>query len=179
MSVGEGMGSRVCMRKIHYRALLIVGIVLIGASAGAHAKDAPLKSRGSTLPVVLPTVDSSSDRVAERAPPSSVGEFDFISPEVIERARQRITARASVDPLRSRGAQESDNGQYGRVVAAKLPLPNTVIARTIERIGYACGAVASARALEGNEPGAYKVTCTSGQSYQARPLHGRYHFRRW
>lgn len=173
------MDSTVCMRKNHYGVLVILGAVLIGASAGVYAEDAPLKSSGSTLSVMLPAVNSSSDGVAERAPPSSVGEPDFISPEVIERARQRIRARASVDPLRSRGGQDADNGQHARAIAAKLPLPNTVIARTIERIGYACGAVASATALEGHEPGAYKVTCTSGQSYQARPLHGRYHFRRW
>jgi hypothetical protein len=61
-------------------------------------------------------------------------------------------------------------------VAASLPLPNNVIARTIERIGYSCGDVVSATAVEG---GAYKVACSSGQSYQARPVRGRYHFRRW
>lgn len=179
MGVGEAMNSSVCMRRIHDGALVILGGVLIGVSVGAHAQDAPLKSRGSTLPVVLPAVNSSLDRVAEPAAPSSVGEPDFVSPEVIERARKRIRARTSVDPLRSRGAQDADNGRHASVIAAKLPLPNTVIARTIERIGYACGAVASVTALEGDEPGAYKVKCTSGQSYQARPLHGRYHFRRW
>ena len=67
-------------------ALAVLGAVLMGASAGAYAQDTPLKSPGSTLPVVLPAVNSSSDGVAERAPPSSVGEPDFISPEVIERA---------------------------------------------------------------------------------------------
>lgn len=64
-------------------------------------------------------------------------------------------------------------------VAATLPLPNRVIARTIERIGYACGQVASTAPVEGGAPGVFKVTCTSGQSYQARPVRGRYRFRRW
>ena len=50
--------------------------------------------------------------------------------------------------------------------AAALPLPGPVIARTIERIGYSCGKVASSSAVEG---GVYKVTCTSGASYQATP----------
>jgi hypothetical protein len=62
-------------------------------------------------------------------------------------------------------------------VAASLPLPKSVIARTIDRIGYACGSVASATAVDGTE-GVYKINCTSGQSYQASPVHGRYHFRR-
>jgi hypothetical protein len=54
-----------------------------------------------------------------------------------------------------------------------------VIARTIHRIGYSCGDVASATAVDGQAPGVYKITCTSGQSYQAKPVRGRYHFRRW
>jgi hypothetical protein len=63
------------------------------------------------------------------------------------------------------------------IVQASLPLPKSVIARTIGRIGYACGQVASATAVEG-APGTFKVTCTSGHSYQAAPVRGRYHFRR-
>lgn len=61
--------------------------------------------------------------------------------------------------------------------AAKLPLPKAVIARTIGRIGYACGQVASATAVEGSA-GVFTVTCTSGDSYRAAPVRGRYHFRR-
>lgn len=59
---------------------------------------------------------------------------------------------------------------------AKMPLPNSVIARTIGRIGYPCGQVASTAALDG--AGVFKVTCTSGHSYRAAPVGGRYHFRR-
>ena len=58
-----------------------------------------------------------------------------------------------------------------------MPLPNKVVARTIERIGYSCGAVASASAVEGRA-GVYNVTCTSGRSYQAKPVNGRYRFKR-
>ena len=59
---------------------------------------------------------------------------------------------------------------------AKMPLPNSVIARTTGRIGYPCGQVASTTALEG--AGVFKVTCTSGHSYRAAPVHGRYRFKR-
>ncbi len=62
--------------------------------------------------------------------------------------------------------------------AAKMPLPNAVIARTIARIGYPCGQVASTAAVEGGAPGVFNVTCTSGHSYRASPVRGRYHFRR-
>ena len=58
---------------------------------------------------------------------------------------------------------------------ASLPLPNSVVARTIGRIGYPCGQVATASAMGG---GAFKVTCTSGHSYRAAPVRGRYRFRR-
>jgi hypothetical protein len=63
-------------------------------------------------------------------------------------------------------------------VAAALPLSNRVIARTIDRIGYSCGAVVSASAVEGAPSGVYRVTCSSGRTYEASPVHGRYRFRR-
>ena len=62
--------------------------------------------------------------------------------------------------------------------SAKMPLPNSVIASTIGRIGYPCGQVASATPAEGAAPGVFKVTCTSGHSYRATPVNGRYRFRR-
>lgn len=64
------------------------------------------------------------------------------------------------------------------IASAGLPLAGKLMARTIERIGYACGEVASATPVDGRA-GAYKVTCTSGDTYRAAPQHGRYHFRRW
>lgn len=62
--------------------------------------------------------------------------------------------------------------------AAKMPLPNSVIASTIGRIGYPCGQVASTAAMDGAARGVFKVTCTSGHSYRAAPVNGRYRFRR-
>lgn len=73
---------------------------------------------------------------------------------------------AAVDPLAPQPA------------AAKLPLSNAVVARTIDRIGYRCGEVASTAAVDGAAPGTFSVTCSSGQTYQAAPSHGRYRFRR-
>jgi hypothetical protein len=62
-------------------------------------------------------------------------------------------------------------------IAASMPLPNSVIARTIQRIGYSCGGVTSTAAVDG-EAGVFTVTCSSGQAYKATPLRGRYHFHR-
>jgi hypothetical protein len=60
---------------------------------------------------------------------------------------------------------------------AAMPLPNRTIARTLARIGYPCGDIASTTPAGG--AGVFKVTCTSGHSYRAAPVRGRYHFRRW
>jgi hypothetical protein len=64
-------------------------------------------------------------------------------------------------------------------VAAILPISNAAVARTLRRVGYACGRVVSAAAAEGGAPGVYKVTCASGHSYRAAPVRGRYRFSRW
>ena len=60
--------------------------------------------------------------------------------------------------------------------AVSAPLSNATIAHTIGRIGYACGRVVSTSAIEG--AGAFKVTCSSGDSYRAAPVRGHYHFKR-
>ena len=57
-----------------------------------------------------------------------------------------------------------------------MPLSDATVARTIQRIGYSCGKVSSTSAGDG--AGVFTVTCTSGQAFQARPVRGRYHFRR-
>ena len=61
--------------------------------------------------------------------------------------------------------------------AAAMPLPNRVVARTIERIGYSCGQVVSTVPADG-AAGVYTVSCSSGQSYRASPINGRYRFKR-
>ena len=86
---------------------------------------------------------------------------------------------AADDPLAPAPAVEAsaDTSTAAAVQTdAKMPLPNATVARTIERIGYACGSVSSVMADAG--PGAFKVTCSSGDSYRAAPKNGRYHFRR-
>ena len=84
-------------------------------------------------------------------------------------------AAPEVAGAESVGDQSVADARAAPAVEASLPLPKAVIARTIERIGYRCGDVAAATAAG---PGAYKITCTSGQSYQATPVRGRYRFRR-
>jgi curved DNA-binding protein CbpA len=61
--------------------------------------------------------------------------------------------------------------------AERLPLASSTIARTIERIGYGCGRVVSETAVEGSA-GVFTITCSSGDTYRAAPVRGRYRFRR-
>lgn len=89
----------------------------------------------------------------------------------------RSVDRGTAENAAERTAQPGAESASAQAVATGLPLSNSTIARTIERIGYACGEVAST--IAAGAPGAYKVTCTSGQSYQATPVNGRYRFRRW
>jgi hypothetical protein len=99
------------------------------------------------------------------------------SPEVKVAEEQAAAVAPPVDSAPEAATTEPAVAQAPAVAtAASLPLPNAVIARTIQRIGYACGQVASSTASE--TPGVFTVTCTSGHSYQATPVRGRYHFRR-
>ena len=84
---------------------------------------------------------------------------------------------AAADPLGPTPVQPSQELVNAAVKAASMPLPNRTIARTIERIGYACGEVAATDAVAG-QAGVFTISCTSGQSFQAKPVSGRYRFKR-
>jgi hypothetical protein len=157
---------------------LLVGVIVVGAWAGtiaggdveaAQAEQAapPALATPKPLPAnAAPATDAADPDVARApsgqrhrslaepaAPPGEGGELDKSTPQAAS-ASDDFSATAT---------------------NAKLPLPNQLIARTIDRIGFACGAVASGVAAG---PGAFTVTCTSGDSYQATRVGGRYRFRR-
>lgn len=71
-----------------------------------------------------------------------------------------------------------EDGATEQATVAALPISDKAIARIIERIGYACGAVDSTAPIDGAGAGVFKVSCTSGDAYRAAPIRGRYHFRR-
>lgn len=101
------------------------------------------------------------------------------TPLQIDLADAPSTGAAQIEPAQPQSTateQTSEEFPYVHVKPRTMPLPNPVIARTIGRIGYPCGQVASTTA--GGAPGVFKVTCTSGHSYRAAPVRGRYHFRR-
>ena len=55
-----------------------------------------------------------------------------------------------------------------------LPLPNAVIVRTIEKIGFPCGSIVSSSRMDGSSD--YRINCSSGASYRASNRTGRYRF---
>lgn len=180
---------------------------LAGSSAmdsGSSAKPKASVGRPRSAAPVLASTHSSSTPIAEGADLGTVRQQPASAP--VQRARpvrHRLepvsgtpAAAASADSTPA-SEQVADNGPgataapvtadssaappaaVATIASADLPLAGKLMARTIERIGYACGDVASATAVEGGGAGVYKVTCTSGDTYRAAPQHGRYHFRRW
>lgn len=84
-------------------------------------------------------------------------------------ARESIAQATSAEPLALDDSSPAP-------VAASMPLSDATVARTIQRIGYSCGQVAST--VPGEGAGVFTVTCSSGETFQAKPQRGRYHFRR-
>lgn len=178
------------------RPAIIVGVpvaavVLIGAVLGWQA------GKGEEQPQVTTALPPAKPRPATAmASPPAASEPAYsvaeVQPHRFPRAAVRIKhSRAAPTPSEDPLAAQPEPSQVADSVAepvavaqapavetaAAMPLPRAVIARTIHRIGYACGEVASTSAVEGAR-GVYYVTCSSGATYQAKPVRGRYHFRR-
>jgi hypothetical protein len=158
---------------------VVLAVAAIGAWAGIQAgNDAAAETPARAVTVAVPRA----------APPVAVAP-DLTQPEPPRRVRalplRRAPARTAravaeaqpvADPAPSEGSAVADPLAPEPAAAPSLPLSHAAIARTIGRIGYACGQVASTSAIEGG--GAFKVTCTSGDSYRAAPVRGRYRFKR-
>ena len=166
---------------------LFGGVAVLGAALGLYASRGidPAQAQDVatvTLPegsqaaapdpvVAMPAQEASEPKAAPRraAKPRRVAS----APEPAEVEEQRAEDVPDI-PSEQIAALTSEAAS----VPAALPLPNSVVARTIERIGYPCGTVASTSNVDGAD-GVFKVTCTSGAAYKATPVRGRYHFRRW
>jgi hypothetical protein len=172
---------------------LVVGVGLLGGLAGVVAGGAArdsvtvavpapkpaAKAVDPQLPIAASLVETppqpvrADAAVARAARSRAVPQPGFAEKELVDLSQASDAAAAPTTQLAD---ATSEQPVAASVVPASLPLPKAVIARTIDRIGYSCGEVASATPAEGQ--GAFKITCTSGQSYQAAPVRGRYHFRR-
>ena len=179
-------------------AMIAAGAIL-GAWAGPNAEEAvePASARpGVTM--ALPEAKPSADALADEAPAPA---FAVNALRTRQPARPNV-AVAEADALPAPAAGDVTPSPTTRTqtslaqveeaiadipaaqapetapVQASLPLPNRVIARTIHQIGYSCGNVSSSTAVD-SAAGVFKVTCSSGQSYRAAPVNGRYRFKRW
>jgi hypothetical protein len=167
---------------------LFAGVALVGAGLGLYAsRDVePAQAEAAARPVapkpIAPAVEPPT--VIEPA----VNEAQSMVPRQPKPAATRIRRTVPAQPVmaESQVADEIPDLPTEQVVAqtapapdsaATMPMSNAAIARVIGRIGYACGSVTSTTAVEGS-PGVFSVTCSSGDSYRAAPVRGRYHFRR-
>jgi hypothetical protein len=168
----------------------IAAVVLLGAIAGSRAGKGEDQQESVTAP--LPPAKPRAAKVSAAPPPEQ--SFAETQPRWQPRTAARLKRRSiqppsgpAEDPLAAQPEQiqvadaTTDPAPAAEAPAverpAAMPLPNAAVARTLNRIGYKCGQVASTSAVEGAR-GVYTVNCTSGASYQAKPVRGRYHFRR-
>jgi hypothetical protein len=185
-------------RTIAIAGSLILAVGIIGAWAGSEAgQDAqevkPKAAVTMRVPTATPAQVQAEPAAAEAPPPL------YAQPEARPRALPQralpAVAATPAEPAQAPDRTVAEQNRFARdsiaqateaeplaleappaVVAASLPLSDATVARTIQRIGYSCGKVAST--VAGEAAGVFTVTCTSGQSFQARPVRGRYHFRR-
>ena len=155
--------------------------------SGIGEASQPEEATSAPLPTAKPPATPATQEIAPAAAPI-VPEVRLDRPRpAIAPARRIERAPAAPQPAAieaQQQADESDPGLSEPSVAeppapptTSMPLPNRVVARTIDRIGYSCGSVAATAPVE-SAPGVYTVTCSSGQSYRASPVNGRYRFRR-
>ena len=142
----------------------------------AAANSTPQKRASSSL-AMLPSN-------AEAGPSKPVRAQQFAETAVSEAAAATSALdgsadqSASVTPAVQSADELAPDPASVTAAAASMPLANATVARTIQRIGYACGRVTSTSPVDG-AAGVFRISCSSGDSYQATPVRGRYHFRRW
>ena len=197
----EQPAQRAWRRPAIVMAALIGGVGVVGAWAGSIAGNetdqeqvtvAVPRAKPQAAPVAVPAAQSPVEAAARRDAPLALSALRAKRPHAAAKAAASADRLAEVgqslhqyyETTGADGSPEIAVVEKAAVetaptetIAASMPLSNATIARTIGRIGYACGEVASTSAVEGSG-GVFKVTCTSGHSYQAKPVHGRYRFRR-
>jgi hypothetical protein len=179
----------------------VLAVIMIGAWAGLEAGDPGDAGQAKAeLSTALPKARPVTSAAAAEPAPSETEAVPQRRPLAFASLRTRH-ARPAIKPAATEASPPAHHNYYettgadgtpeiavadepaatgttrAEATPASMPLPNRVVARTIQKIGYPCGAVASTSAVDG-APGVFNVTCTSGHSYRAAPVHGRYRFRR-
>jgi outer membrane biosynthesis protein TonB len=148
------------------------------------------------LPPALPVeagnvTDTSQNAVAEvplKEPTEELAPPAKPEPKVEEPEPPRPEAKAPKPPEAAKPEPapavapepEAAPTEKPKPTSVKLPLSNDRIASTIQRIGYACGSVSSIDEVDGSDTEkAYKITCSSGDTYRGTNRSGHMRFRKW
>ena len=185
---------------------LIVGAGLVGGIAGVSATGPSSPEEDASVSTSLPTpsaylkgsapsrdFDAEAEaqvRAENEAAARRVAALDrkvdrlIIPPELQAETPKpaALVANAKPEPAATATAAAVDplapEPETPPAVAARMPLPNATIARTIEKIGYPCGNVSSIAPVDAGG-GVFKVSCSSGHASRAAPTAGRYRFKKW
>ncbi len=175
-----------CLRGRWSTCLVAVPLLLLGSCGSATEEE---NAAQASVTVDLPAAQPSNNGLAPvqaNEPETAVEAPVEPSVPTAEAATEEAGANESIT-VANRAEEQSASEETPAPAepdpqpstAAGLPLPNSVVARTIDRIGFRCGRVQSVTPVPDAAPGIYKVTCSSGLSYQASPVNGRYRFRKW
>jgi hypothetical protein len=157
------------------------------ASCGSGTDDHKAPQPGASVTVDLPEPSAPAvDRAETNAATAGVEATATIGADAAPEKKSEAPAatpekpeRKPAPPKKPLAAPAVEEGKEVErpAEAASLPLPNAVIVRTIEKIGYPCGSIVSSSRLEGAAGSSdYRINCSSGSSYRASNRTGRYRF---
>lgn len=134
------------------------------------------------LPPPHPYQAPVANELAEAEAPETIIE-EVAEPEQERAPADPATATAAAaetppaDPPAS--AAEPSTAEVAQEPSERPPLPDETIAGTIRRIGYTCPAVTATSRMESADGApAYRITCSSGDSYRGSLQQGRMRFRK-
>jgi hypothetical protein len=185
---------------------LFVGVALVGAAAGLWSQREIASPASASVPLPEPNAAAAAPVTEKAATPAlspvpAVQQQHPAVPSAVSPRRagpkqvaanetrpvpadQSVPQLAEVDqaaetPVETASAPvEAEPATEAPAPAATvaMPLAASTVARIIHKIGYPCGRVASS--APAGDSGVFIVTCSSGDSYRAAPVGGRYHFKR-
>jgi hypothetical protein len=140
-----------------------------------------LETANEATPVELnlarPMIEEQEAPAETKAPPPRDEEEPETSPPPKAKAPESPPPPAKA----AEPATTASSTAEPKLTSGRPSLSDATMARTIERIGYACGQIVSTNQVDTGSAGdrVYKITCSSGDSYQATNRDGRMRFRKW
>lgn len=158
-----------------------LNIVLPAAIPLPHHKAPPAKKPAEAKPAPEPTPKATPAKPAEAK--ADKLEAKALAPdETVQPAAPAKEKKAAPPAAKAADKSSADTSGKVRLLPARPPLGDAQLAHEIERLKFACGKVTAANRVDDGTPQAnpaYKVTCSSGSSYQATDKKGHLFFRAW